>query len=92
LIEIFKIYIKNIGKNNSFAFDGTIKDYPWRYTKDITFIKKNISNFNDNNHTNLDNLINKYDNTFLSIDIEGANIRGYYLYHKINYKNLNKFV
>lgn len=63
---------KNIGKNNSFAFDGTIKDYPWRYTKDITFIKKNISNFNDNNHTNLDNLINKYDKIFLSIDIEGG--------------------
>ena len=63
---------KNIGKNNSFAFDGTIKDYPWEYTKDITFIKKNISNLNDNNHTNLDNLINKYDKIFLSIDIEGG--------------------
>lgn len=63
---------KNIGKNNSFAFDGTIKDYPWRYTKDITFIKKNISNFNDNNHTNLDKWINKYDKIFLSIDIEGG--------------------
>ena len=63
---------KNIGKNNSFAFDGTIKHYPWIYKKDITFIKKNISNFNDNNHTNLDNLINKYDKIFLSIDIEGG--------------------
>ena len=63
---------KNIGKKNSFAFDGTIKDYPWKYTKDITFIKKNISNFNDNNHTNLDKLINKYDKIFLSIDIEGG--------------------
>lgn len=69
--DFLKIY-KNIGKNNAFAFDGTIKDYPWRYTKDITFIKKNISNFNDNNHTNLDNLINKYDKIFLSIDIEGG--------------------
>lgn len=63
---------KNIGKNNSFALDGTINDYPWHYTSDITFIKKNISNFNDNNHTNLDNLINKYDKIFLSIDIEGG--------------------
>ena len=69
--DFLKLY-KNIGKNNSFAFDGTIKDYPWRYTKDITFIKKNISNFNDINHTNLDNLINKYDKIFLSIDIEGG--------------------
>lgn len=63
---------KNIGKNNSFAFDGTIKDYPWRFTKDITFVKKNISNFNDNNHTNLDDLINKYEKIFLSMDIEGG--------------------
>lgn len=63
---------QNIGKNNSFAFDGTIKDYPWNYTKDITFIKKNISNFNDNNNTNLDNLLNKYEKIFLSIDIEGG--------------------
>ena len=63
---------KNIGKNNSFAFDGTIEDYPWRYTKDITFIKKNISDFNDNNNTNLDNLLNKYEKIFLSIDIEGG--------------------
>ena len=63
---------KNIGKNNSFAFDGTINEYPWRYTKNITFIKKNISSFNDNNNTNLNNLINKYDKIFLSIDIEGG--------------------
>jgi len=63
---------KNIGKQNSFAFDGSIKDYPWRFTKDITFVKKNISNFNDNNHTNLDDLINKYNKIFLSIDIEGG--------------------
>ena len=31
---------KNIGKNNSFAFDGTIIDYPYHFTKNITFIKK----------------------------------------------------
>jgi hypothetical protein len=63
---------QNIGKNNSFAFDGTIDDYPWHFTKDITFIKKNISNVNDNNHTNLNYLIDKYDKIFLSIDIEGS--------------------
>lgn len=63
---------KNIGKNNSFAFDGTIRNYPWHFTKDVTFIKKNISNFNDNKHTDLSELINKYENIFLSIDIEGG--------------------
>lgn len=67
--DFLKLY-KNIGKNNSFAFDGTIEDYPWHYTNDITFIKKNISTFNDNNNTNLDELFNKYNNIFLSMDIE----------------------
>lgn len=62
----------NIGKTNAFAFDGTILDYPWHYTKDINFIKKNISSVNDDKYTNLDNLINKYDEIFLSIDIEGG--------------------
>lgn len=61
-----------LNKNNSFSFDGTIKDYPYNYTKDITFIKKNIADFNDDKHTNLDDLINKYESIFLSIDIEGS--------------------
>ena len=63
---------KNIGKKNAYAFDGTIQDYPWRYTKNIKFIKKNISNINDDKHTNLHYLINKYNKIFLSIDIEGS--------------------
>ena len=63
---------QNIEKSNCYAFDGTIKDYPYNFTKNITFIKKNINTFNDDKNTNLDNLINKYENIFLSIDIEGG--------------------
>ncbi len=68
----FLNFYNYIGKNNSFAFDGTIKDYPWKYTKDINYIKKNISTVNDDKNTNLNDLIEKYDNIFLSIDIEGC--------------------
>jgi hypothetical protein len=46
------------------------------YTK-YTIYKKNINNFNDDNNTNLYFLINKYNNIFLKMDIEGANIHGY---------------
>lgn len=60
---------KNI---DAFAFDGTIEDYPYEYTKDIKFIKKNISNVNDDKNTNLHDLIANYDKIFLSIDIEGG--------------------
>lgn len=42
------------------------------FTNDITFIKKNISNINDDNNTNLDYLIDKYNNIFLAMDIEGG--------------------
>jgi hypothetical protein len=57
---------------NCFGFDGTIDNYPYHYTKKISFIKKNINSFNDENNTNLDFLINKYDNIFLKMDIEGG--------------------
>ena len=62
----------NMNENNSFGFDGSIDDYPYQYTKSITFIKKYINSFNDDNNSNLDDLINKYDNIFLKIDIEGG--------------------
>lgn len=61
-----------IPKSSSFAFDGTIKDYPWQYTRNITFVKKNINKYNDSKNTDLKVFINKYDNIFLSIDIEGG--------------------
>jgi hypothetical protein len=61
----------NMNKHNCFAFDGTIEDYPYEFTRDITFIKKNISNVNNDENTNLDFLIEKYNNIFIKMDIEG---------------------
>lgn len=61
-----------ITKNNSFAFDGTVKEYPSNSSKNITFIKKNINIYNDDKNTNLLDIIQKYNNIFLSIDIEGC--------------------
>ena len=62
----------NMNKNNSFAFDGTIQDYPTVYTKDITFIRKNINRFNDTKNTDLSFLTDNYNNIFLKMDIEGG--------------------
>ena len=62
----------NMNEINSFAFDGTISSYPHNYTNNIAFIKKNINTFNDENNTNLSNLIEKYNNIFLKMDIEGC--------------------
>ena len=57
---------------NSFGFDGTINNYPYEYTTNISFIKKNINNYNDNNNTNLLELMYKYNDIFLKMDIEGG--------------------
>ena len=78
----------NMNENNCFGFDGTIDDYPYNYTKKISFIKKNINNFNDNNNTNLSFLTNKYNNIFLKMDIEGGE---YPWLLQIDETQLNKF-
>uniref|UniRef100_A0A6C0JLS8 Methyltransferase FkbM domain-containing protein n=1 Tax=viral metagenome TaxID=1070528 RepID=A0A6C0JLS8_9ZZZZ len=57
---------------NSYGFDGTINGYPYNYTNRISFIKKNIGDIENDTHTNLSFLINKYNNIFLKIDIEGG--------------------
>ena len=62
----------NMNEDNCFGFDGTINNYPYQYTKKISFIKKNINSFNDENNSNLSFFINKYNNIFLKIDIEGG--------------------
>ena len=61
----------NMNKTNSFAFDGTIDDYPYNYTDKITYVKKNINSFNDSANTNLDEFIRPYTNVFIKMDIEG---------------------
>lgn len=71
--------------SNSFAFDGTILHYPYQYTTNISFIRKNIGKNNTPTTTNLDYLINKYNNIFLKMDIEGGE------YDWILDADLNKF-
>ncbi len=61
-------------KEKNFAFDGTIEDYPYHYTKDINFVKKNIGTTNSDTITNLKYLIDKYNDIFLKMDIEGWEI------------------
>jgi hypothetical protein len=67
-------FIKRYGisKENSYGFDGTIEEYPYQYTTDIQFIKKNINSFNDDSNTDLVFLTDKYKDIFLKMDIEGG--------------------
>jgi len=64
----------NMNKNNCFAFDLSVEDYPYEYTKDITFIKINIGPENTDETTTLKEYNAKYNNIFLKMDIEGCEV------------------
>jgi hypothetical protein len=78
----------NMNETNSFAFDGTIENYPYEYTNKITYIKKNINNIENDHNTDLLWLINKYENIFLKMDIEGAE---YNWLNLLDESHLNRF-
>jgi hypothetical protein len=78
----------DMNEYNCFGFDGTISGYPYSYTNKISFIKKNINSYNDNNNTNLMPLIDRYNNIFLKMDIEGGE---YPWLLSLTEEHLNKF-
>lgn len=71
-----------------YAFDGTINNYPYNYTQNIMFIKKNIGNIDNDKVTNLYGIIEKYNDIFLKMDIEGGE---YPWFKSLNLEQLNKF-
>lgn len=62
----------NMNEMNSFAFDGTINIYPYEYTNKITFFKRNISPYKNSKNATLEYFMNKYNDIFLKMDIEGC--------------------
>jgi hypothetical protein len=58
---------------NAYAFDGTIYNLPKQISK-ITFIKKNIGFENNEQTTNLHDIINVNECIFVKMDIEGGEI------------------
>lgn len=62
----------NIPKEDCYAFDGTIPDYPWHYTTNIQFYRVNIGPDNTNETFNLHDILRKYRNVFVKMDIEGG--------------------
>ena len=69
------------------AYDGTVLGINIT-NQNITFVKKNINTFNDNNNTNLHSDIENNNNIFLKMDIEGYEIPWI---NTLNYKQLDKF-
>jgi hypothetical protein len=78
----------NMNENNSFAFDASIEKYPTQYTDKITWYKKFIGDKNDNTYTTMDDIIDKYNNIFMKMDIETGE---YPWFKHIEQNKLNKF-
>jgi len=66
------IEMYDMNKYNCAAFDGTINNYPYQYTNKITFYKRNISSYKNNQNANLSYFTDNYNDIFLKMDIEGA--------------------
>lgn len=66
------INLYNMNKSNCAAFDGTIDNYPYEYTRNIIFYKRNISDIKSDTTSNLSFFTNNYENIFLKMDIEGS--------------------
>ena len=55
------------------AFDGTIRELPIE-NNTIEFVRKNINYYNNEQTTNLHDIIDEYENIFIKMDIEGGEI------------------
>jgi hypothetical protein len=66
-------FINKYTIDNVYAFDGTINKLPKQNSK-ITFIKKNIGFSNDDQNTNLHDIIDVNECIFVKMDIEGGEI------------------
>jgi hypothetical protein len=61
-----------MNETNSYAFDGTIRNYPYRYTNKITFIRRNIGAERNAKVSNLSHFTQTFNDIFLKMDIEGG--------------------
>lgn len=66
-------FINKYNITQCFAFDASIESLPNENNK-ITFIKKYIGNTNNDDTTDLHDIINSNSNIFLKMDIEGSEI------------------
>ena len=74
-----------------YAFDGTINSFP-SDNSNMLWIKKNIGNTNTKSTTNLHNLLEKYNNIFIKMDIEGAEIEWLESLNETHMNNISQLV
>lgn len=65
---------KNTDVVHCFAFDGTVKEFP-KTKERISFFKMNLAEKETESTTNFHKLLEKFQNVFLKLDIEGHEFR-----------------
>jgi hypothetical protein len=82
----------NIDINNCYAFDGTINELPLDIKNNIQFVKKNIGPVNNEQTTNLNDILENYKNIFLKMDIEGCEWEWLNQITETHLKNISQLV
>lgn len=72
----------------AYGFDGYINKLPNGASKKINFIKKNISDIDDEKNTTLKEYLSNYNNILLQMDIEGAEFKWL---NCLSNENISKF-
>ena len=70
--SVSNIIIQNFNIPNYFAYDGTITTYPANGYPGMNFFTKNIGPLNTEKTTNLKDILSKYSNILIKMDIEGG--------------------
>jgi len=82
------INMYKMNKSICAAFDGTINNYPYEYTTEIVFYKKNIASYRSRTTANLSYFTENYNDIFLKMDIEGHE---FHWLLSLTKEQLNKF-
>lgn len=70
-VSFEKSFLEQYPYLKCYAFDGTIKNGPDTENSNIEYVYKNISSTNSDLETNLHDIIDKHNNVFIKMDIEG---------------------
>ena len=88
--DFIKLY--NMNEYNSYCIDYGPQKYPYNYTTNISYIRKNINSINDYYSTNLVNILTKHKNIFLKMDVEGREYKWLLFIDSELLKNIKQMV
>ena len=75
-----------------YCFDGTINYFPQHSINNLTFVNKNVGINNSNKTTNLFDLLERYDQIFMKMDIEGAEFDYFHAFPEKYFSKIKQLV